>query len=177
MNKSIIETVAGLLVLLLAFFGIFIAYQNSEVSMKTDGHIIKAEFENIEGISIGSPVKISGLIIGEVVQYSLNRDNFYVVISMKINKGIKLPTDTSASVSGLGVMGNRYISLVPGAEDDEIANDGMIEYTSPPMDIESMIGKFIFGSADKESNKKERVNHGRNKQDIDEIESDHKVVL
>lgn len=177
MNKSIIETIAGLLVLLIAFFGIFIAYQNNEVSMKTDGYIIKAEFENIEGISIGSPVKISGLIVGEVVQYSLNRNNFYVAISMKINKDIKLPTDTSASVSGLGIIGSRYISLVPGAEDDEIANDGMIEYTSPPMDIESMIGKFIFGSSDKESNKKEHANHDRNKQDIDEIESDHKVVL
>jgi len=145
MNKSALEIIVGMIVLLLAVGSAIIAYREGGLFIvNDDGYIVKAEFEKIDGINVGSLVKISGINIGKVVGQSLNNNNYYASVKIKINKDIKLPIDTSAEIVGLGFMGEKYISLVPGADNKYLSNGGSIEFTQSSLSLESLIGKFMF---------------------------------
>ncbi|AEI88758.1 hypothetical protein midi_00451 [Candidatus Midichloria mitochondrii IricVA] len=74
---------------------------------------------------------------------------------MKIKQDIKLPIDTSAEIIGLGLMSDKYISLVPGSDGKYLNNGGVIEFTQSSLSLESLIGKFIFGGAEKKADSKD----------------------
>ncbi|WHQ47112.1 MAG: outer membrane lipid asymmetry maintenance protein MlaD [Candidatus Midichloria sp.] len=155
MNKSVVETIVGLIVLLLAVGSVIIAYKEGGfVTLDKDSYIIKAEFDKIDGVNVGSPVKVSGITIGKVIEQSIDKRSYHALVQMKIKQDIKLPIDTSAEIIGLGLMSDKYISLVPGSDDKYLNNGGVIEFTQSSLSLESLIGKFIFGGAEKKAGPK-----------------------
>jgi phospholipid/cholesterol/gamma-HCH transport system substrate-binding protein len=152
MNNNIFETVLGAVVLFVA--GIFIVFaMNAADLQKVSGYAVSANFSKIDGINSGMDVRISGVKIGSIVKTELDADTYLAKVTFSIDPKIKLPVDTVAKIASESLLGGKYMALEPGAEDDMIAPGGQIQYTQASLNLEEMIGKFIFSAGDKGAKK------------------------
>jgi phospholipid/cholesterol/gamma-HCH transport system substrate-binding protein len=148
MRGNVIETVMGAVVLLVAALFLVFAYKTSQLR-QVPGYQIGAEFERIDGIHQGSDVRVSGIKIGSVVSENLDPKRYLAVISMSIDPAVQLPDDTVAEIVSSGLLGEKYMSLLPGGSDKMIAPGGRIKYTQSSVSLEHMIGQMIFSSPGK----------------------------
>lgn len=140
------ETIVGALVLLFAVgFGFQIFSSIKESSMSGKSYSVSASFDRIDGLKVGSLVKLSGISVGKVISQSIDYTNYNAAVVLEIEKECVLPADTSAEIVTDGIIGEKYISLVPGSESDMLSDGATIEFTQSPLNIESIIGKFAFG--------------------------------
>lgn len=148
MKKNILETVVGLFMVagLLAFG--YLALELGEVSFLSDSkrYEIRAEFDNVSGVKKGAAVQISGVVMGDVSAIDLTEDNL-AVLTLRIDKRVKVPADSIASVKSQGIIGDKYIQLSLGGDEEILAEGGLVTETESAIDIESLISKFAFGSA------------------------------
>lgn len=148
MNNNVFETILGAVVLLVA--GVFLVFaMNAADLQKVSGYTVSANFSKIDGINNGMDVRISGVKIGSVMNTELDSDTYLARVTLSIDPKIKLPVDTVAKIASESLLGGKYLALEPGAEDDMIAPGGQIQYTQASVNLEEMIGKFIFSSAEK----------------------------
>lgn len=148
MKKHILETIVGLFMVAgLMAFG-YLALQLGEVSFLSDSkrYEIAAEFDNVSGVKKGAAVQISGVVVGDVSAVDLTEDNL-AVLTLRIDKRVKVPADSIASVKSQGIIGDKYIQLSLGGDEEILAEGGLLTETESAIDIESLISKFAFGSA------------------------------
>lgn len=149
MNHNAVETVLGAVVLVIA--GFFLVFALGAADMRrVSGYHVYANFSKIDGISSGMDVRISGVKVGSVAKTELDPQTYLAKVTLSIMDDIKLPVDTVAKVSSESLLGGKYLALEPGAEDDMIKPNGQIQYTQASLNLEEMIGKFIFSANDKE---------------------------
>jgi phospholipid/cholesterol/gamma-HCH transport system substrate-binding protein len=148
------ETVVGVFVLIVASFFFYYVYTRSGCQ-SIDGYLLSAKFDKVDGLSEGSDVKIGGIRVGKIVDMSVDQDSFLAVVRIRISEKFQLPKDTSASVTSEGLLGKRYLALVPGGDDDVLKDGDEIENTSGPVDMESLIGKFVFSQNKDEKEEKD----------------------
>src|SRR5579875_2519465 len=144
MNRNAVETVMGAVVLVVAAVFLFFAYTTSQVRAIT-GYDVTARFDRVEGLRDGSDVRISGIKVGSIISQTLDPKTYLAVVRMSIDPAIKLPTDSVATIASSGLLGDKYLSIVPGADDEYIKPGGEITHTTPPISLESLIGQFIYG--------------------------------
>ena len=130
MRGNVIETVMGAVVLVVAALFLFFAYKTSQLRA-VSGYQVTADFERIDGIRDGSDVRISGIKVGSVVSETLDPKTFLATVRMSIDPSIKLPDDTVAEIVSSGLLGDKYVSLVPGGSDKEIPAGGRSNTPSP----------------------------------------------
>ncbi len=143
MKRNVIETVLGAVVLLVAVVFLGFSYSSADVG-DVDGYNITADFTGIGGLSVGDAVQISGVKIGTVAKIALKPEDYMARVTMEIEDDIKLTDDTSAYISSESLLGGKYLELQPGGSDKFLANEGHIEYTQAPQNLEQLLGKFIF---------------------------------
>jgi phospholipid/cholesterol/gamma-HCH transport system substrate-binding protein len=145
MSRNAIETVMGAVVLVVAAVFLFFAYRTSQVRAVT-GYDISAVFDRVGGLREGSEVKVNGITVGSIVSQSLDTKDgsFTAVVKMSIDNSIQLPVDSQATIASSGLLGDRFLKIVPGFEKETIKPGGMIAFTTPPVEIEDLIGKYIF---------------------------------
>lgn len=149
-----LETLTGLFVLIVAVGFFFYAYQKSGW-VRGNVVTLTAQFDRADGLVEGTDVKISGVRIGKVMSVSVDPDSFMAVVRFYIPASIKLPKDTSASVSSDGIFGGKYLALSPGGEEENLNDGDSIDNTTGPISIESLIGKFLFSKSDSKDKDKE----------------------
>lgn len=146
MSRNAVETVMGAVVLVVAAVFLFFAYTTSQVRA-ISGYEVKANFDRVEGLRDGGDVRISGIKVGSIISQTLDPKDYVAVVRMSIDPSIKIPTDSVATIASAGLLGDKYLSIVPGADDAFIKPGGTIEHTTPPMSLESLIGQFIYGQS------------------------------
>jgi phospholipid/cholesterol/gamma-HCH transport system substrate-binding protein len=144
MNNSTVETLIGAVVIAIAIGFLIFAYNTSGMGQKNSGYVISAEFDNVEGVNVGSDIRMAGIKIGTVTAQSLNPDNFQALVSMSIDPAVQLTDDTSAKVTSEGLLGSKFISLEPGGSETKLADGGVITYTQGAVDIWSLISQAMF---------------------------------
>lgn len=150
MNNNITETIVGAIVLFVAAYFLYYAYGTTQGNSSVqNGYTVVAKFARVDGLNPGSDVKISGIKVGKVTSFELDPTTFRAVLQLSLRNDIQLPSDTSAEIIGNGLLGEKYVALVPGADDEKIPSNGQIEYTQSSISLESLIGKFMFDSAEK----------------------------
>jgi len=87
---------------------------------------------------------LAGINIGSVEKMSLDQSNFSALLTLKIKREVKLPSDSLASVNTSGFLGNKFISITPGGADDDLKEGGRIKYTQSSINIEALIGKLMY---------------------------------
>ncbi len=150
MGGNLVETLIGAMVVAVAGFFLFFAYGQADLGA-VDGYEVKARFEKIDGINVGSDVTMSGIKIGTVTAQELDPDSYLAVLRMSIRNDIKLPLDSSVKVSSAGLLGESYLAISPGADIDMLENGDEIEYTQGSVDLTELIGKAIYSGGDKKS--------------------------
>lgn len=146
MKRNLIETLMGAVVLIAALFFVVTTYQSSGIK-KDYGYKLVALFDKVDGISAGSDVRLSGIKIGTVVGQGLDLDSYRAKITIGIQKDVRVPTDSTAEIVSDGLLGGKYISLVPGADVEMLKDGGVIQYTQSSINLEQLIGKVAFGSS------------------------------
>jgi phospholipid/cholesterol/gamma-HCH transport system substrate-binding protein len=158
MGRKGIETLVGLFVLLGMLAVVFLALQAANLATLTRGdtYAVTARFDNIGGLKVRAPVKSAGVTVGRVVSISLDTGTFQGLVTMEIEKRFSFPKDTSASILTAGLLGDQYIGLNPGGDDNDLAQGDVIRMTQSAVVLENLIGQFLFKqAADTAESKKE----------------------
>jgi phospholipid/cholesterol/gamma-HCH transport system substrate-binding protein len=114
------------------------------------GYTIIAKFDNIGGLKVKSPVKIGGVHIGRVTNIRFDEIDYQAVVTMKIEGQYnKIPTDSSASILTAGLLGEQYIGLDAGGEEEYFHNNGELDpgLTQSAVILEKLIGQFLYNMA------------------------------
>jgi phospholipid/cholesterol/gamma-HCH transport system substrate-binding protein len=107
------------------------------------GYEISADFPSVGGLKAGSTIEIAGVEIGRVDRILLQ--DYQARVVMTIQPGVKLQEDSIASIKTKGLIGERYVRIAPGGSDKLIPPNGRIREVEPPVDIEELLSKYIFG--------------------------------
>lgn len=128
---------------------VYLALQLGEVSFLTRSktYIIEAEFDNVAGVKKGASVQVAGVDVGEVVSIELGKMDV-ALLSLQISNKLKVPVDSMASVKSQGIIGDKYIQLSLGGDEEIFKPGEKIVDTESSVDIESLISKFAFGSVE-----------------------------
>jgi phospholipid/cholesterol/gamma-HCH transport system substrate-binding protein len=153
MEKNILETVIGFVVLVIAGSFIYIAYQSGQIA-HTNGYTVFAKFDQVGGLSAGTDVRMSGIKVGAVAKQEIDPATYLAIVTLNLRNDIKIPTDSTAKIVGDGLLGSKYVSLVPGADDTNLSSGGEIRYTQSSISLEQLLGKFVFGGMDDKKDEK-----------------------
>lgn len=121
----------------------------------TQGYVVFADFVSVAGIKLGDPIEIAGVRIGKVEGLTLADDR--ARLTLRVSDGVKLQEDVIASVRARGLIGDKFVSVTPGASDKIIAPGGKIRETDSPPDITDLIGKIVGGDVTGKSEKKDET--------------------
>ena len=130
-----------------------LAMKVSNLTEFTDetGYQVIAEFENIGGLKVRSPVTMAGVRVGRVADISLDQNSYNAEVTLNLySKLDNIPTDTSASILTAGLLGEQYISLEAGAEEEFLQDGDVIDLTQSALVLEQVIGQFLFSKAEGE---------------------------
>lgn len=143
MQRNIVETVLGAVVLLVAAGFLFFFYRTTDIK-PTSGYQITANFSKIDGLDSGSPVRVAGVKIGQVLGFRLDPENYTAVVTMNIESGVKLPKDTSAIIASAGLLDGKFMTLEPGSDEEMMQPGDKIAYTQSTPGLEQLLGQVIF---------------------------------
>ena len=151
MNKRV-EFVVGIFVLLGILALVFLALRAGNLSTFSlqPNYTVTAHFDNVVSLKKRSAVKSNGVVVGRVKNISFDNQMFRAVVEVDMEKQYEFPTDTSASIKTQGLIGEQYIDLTPGADEEVLAEGGLIMYTQSAVVIEDLISRFLFSTADKQ---------------------------
>lgn len=151
MGDNLVETLIGAAVIVVA--GIFLAFAYTTSGISSDGGLkLFAKFDRVDGLILGSDVRMSGIKVGTVTNQQLDPETFRAVVEMDIDPSLKLPDDSSAKITSEGLLGDTYLALDAGGSPDILASGGEIRFTQGSIDLMSLIGQAIFsvtGSGEK----------------------------
>ena len=146
MKSTSLERIVGLFVLAAIGCMSFFALKLGSLDLRpTETYLIEARFSNASGLIVGSQVSVAGVPIGTVTEMKLAKD-FSAIVGMRIRKPYFLPTDSIASIRGHGLLGDKYIALSPGADEEVLKPGARITDTESAVDLESLLSRFAFGA-------------------------------
>lgn len=127
----------------------WLALQLGEIPWLADSrtYTLYAEFDNVSGVNDGAEIKVAGVKVGSVKEMKLSKDTL-AIVTMQLDRSLQLPTDSMASVRSQGIIGDKYIQITPGGDEEVLAKGDTIFDTESSLDIESLISKFAFGKVE-----------------------------
>ena len=150
MEKRSIEAAVGIFVILGMICVGYLTIKLGKMQVLGDNtYSLTARFESVSGLKSGAYVEMAGVPVGQVGSINLDHKEQVAMVKLKIDKDVILTEDVIASVSTSGLIGDKYVKLTPGGGDETLKPGGTITETESAVDIESLISKYVFGSADK----------------------------
>jgi len=143
MNKRPIETIMGVVVVLIAILFLYFAYSVSDLQV-VKGYEVTAKFLKVGGLNVGSDVRINGIKVGTVVSQHLEDTDYMAVVKLSISRDIKLPKDSAAIIVSDGLMGDKFVKIEPGSAKEFLKDGDVITNTKDFKTIEDLVGEIIF---------------------------------
>jgi phospholipid/cholesterol/gamma-HCH transport system substrate-binding protein len=143
MAENKLEIAAGLLVVAAALGFVFFAGKGAGMGSGGDTYDLRASFRSIEGVSLGSDVKLAGVKVGTLTQVSLNPQTYMADAVLSLQKSVELPSDSAVLISSEGLLGGNFIELQPGGMPDVLAPGDEIEDTQGALSLVSLLMKFV----------------------------------
>ncbi|MCK5814124.1 MAG: outer membrane lipid asymmetry maintenance protein MlaD [Cocleimonas sp.] len=140
-----IEIMVGVFVLFgfIALFLLALNISNVASLGSNKSYDINVYFDNIGGLRTRAPVSMSGVKIGRVSHIAYHQQRGQAEVTLTLDTQYQLSIDTQASIYTAGLLGEQYISLEPGAEDEVLKAGNIITLTQSAMVLEEIIGKFM----------------------------------
>lgn len=133
----VVAAAAGFLVYASQFAGIG--------AVGASSYDLGASFRSIEGIGVGSDVRLAGVKIGTVTGLDLNPETFRAEARFSINSGVQLPEDSAVVVSSEGLLGGNFIEMLPGGALETLADGDEIVDTESSVSIIQLLLRFVTG--------------------------------
>ena len=149
MKRNPIETVLGGVVLVIAAMFMAFAYTTADIGAVV-GYPVEAKFLKVGGLETGSDVRISGIRVGTVTGQRLDPATYDAVVTLSIASDVSLPADTEAAIVSDGLLGGKYVNLIPGRAAEKIAAGGRLTKTRDFQALEDLVGEIIFLATNKD---------------------------
>jgi phospholipid/cholesterol/gamma-HCH transport system substrate-binding protein len=143
-----VEVAAGGVVVAVALGFLAWAGQTAGWGGQGDTYPLTASFRAVDGISVGSDVRLGGVKIGTITDLALNPQTFFADATIAVDRAIQLPTDSAILISSEGLLGGNYVEIVPGGMPDVLAPGDEIEDTQGSVSLVNLLMKFVGGMAD-----------------------------
>lgn len=130
-----------------ALLGLAMKVGNLTSNKIGDTYSVSAAFENIGGLKPNAPVKSAGVVVGRVADISFDAKSYEAVVTIRIDERYEFPKDTFANIYTAGLLGEQYIGLEAGGEDDVLKNGDKITQTQDAVVLEKMISQFLYNKA------------------------------
>lgn len=144
-RRGIAEVLTGAVVLLIAAG--FLVYAVAHSGRTTaSGYTLKARFDHIDGLSVGSDVRIAGVKIGSVTDTSLDPRTYLAVVSFTVRDDVQVPKDSSAEITSESLLGGKYLAIGPGGDTAMLKPGQSVTITQGSISLEQLLGKFIFSA-------------------------------
>ncbi|SHH72583.1 outer membrane lipid asymmetry maintenance protein MlaD [Cognatishimia maritima] len=142
------EVAVGGLVLAAALgFGIYMG-QVAGFADRSSGYDLTASFRSIEGVTVGTDVRLAGVKIGTVTDIALNPETFRADARFTVQDEVLLPDDTAVVISSEGLLGGNFVEILPGGSPFNLEDGGEIIDTQGAVSLISLLLKFVSGSGE-----------------------------
>ncbi|MSP04918.1 MAG: outer membrane lipid asymmetry maintenance protein MlaD [Acetobacteraceae bacterium] len=146
-RRNAAEIATGAMVLLVAAG--FLAYAVSHSGRSgVSGYPLRAKFDRIDGLNVGADVRMAGVKVGAVTSARVDPKSFLAEVNFTVQIGIELPKDSSAEITSDGLLGGKYLSLVPGGDTAALQPGQTVTITQSAISLEQLLGKFIFSASE-----------------------------
>ncbi|MFO1089395.1 MAG: outer membrane lipid asymmetry maintenance protein MlaD [Hyphomicrobiales bacterium] len=151
MKQNLMETAVGALVIAIAAGFFLFVYTTTGMGKGTTGYHLTAKFKNVEGINVGSDVRLSGIKVGSVVAQDLDPKTFDAKLTFAVDPKVQLPDDSTAKITSEGLLGGKFIALEPGGSDTILKDGDVMTYTQGALDIWQIVSDYMFSNKNKGS--------------------------
>ena len=149
-RHSAMEVATGAAVLLVA--GGFLVYALANTGQSfASGYTLNASFDHADGLTTGAEVRVAGVKVGSVAAIRFDPKTYQADVSFDVQRDVSLTTDSSATIASDGLLGGKYLALASGGEDTKLKPGDTITITQGSVNLEALIGKYIFGSTGKDA--------------------------
>jgi phospholipid/cholesterol/gamma-HCH transport system substrate-binding protein len=146
-RRSAVEVLSGGAVLLVA--AVFLAYAVAHSGRgAVAGYTLNAKFTDIDGLPVGSDVRMAGVKVGSVVAERIDPQTYLAEVTLSVQDGLQLSKDSSASITSDGLLGGKYLALAAGGDTTMLQPGQTITITQSSISLEQLLGKFIFSVTD-----------------------------
>lgn len=146
MRQNLVETLIGAVVLVVAAVFLVFAYGKSGVG-HIAGYELKAKFSRVDGIAVGSQVRMAGIKVGAVVEQHLDPKDYRAVVTLNVERTVQLPEDSAIKIASDGLLGGKYLSLEPGGAEQMLKAGEEIKFTQGSIDLMDLVGQYMFSNA------------------------------
>lgn len=148
MRRDLVETLIGGVVLVLVALGIVVGFASSGVST-VDGYSIKAEFDDVSGVSVGTEVRLAGVKVGTVTDKALADDGRLAILTLSIDRAAVVPADSKVRILPEGLLGGSYIAIEPGGAAEDLADGAAIAFdrTQGSINVIDLLGRLVVQAA------------------------------
>jgi phospholipid/cholesterol/gamma-HCH transport system substrate-binding protein len=149
MNRSRIDLGVGIFVAIGIAALLFLALKVGNLGGEKirDPYALEAYFDNIGGLKVRAPVKVSGVLVGRVIDIHYDPKRFQARVTLNIDGRYHFPTDTFATINTSGLLGEQYLGLEPGGAEQDLEPGKEIKRTQSAIVLEKMISRFMFDKA------------------------------
>lgn len=149
MAENRTEVLAGAVVLAAAIgFLVYAGRETGATTGQADSYELVASFRSVEGVRVGTDVRLAGVKVGTVTALELNPQTFFADARLAVQGNVLLPEDSAALISSEGLLGGNFVELVPGGALDNLTPGAEIEDTQGAVSVISLMMKFAGGSGD-----------------------------
>jgi phospholipid/cholesterol/gamma-HCH transport system substrate-binding protein len=149
MTDSKLELLAGLFVFVGLLFVGYLAFRIGDTQLFVSrDYVVYAEFTNVGGLKEGSKVRLAGVTVGNVSAIELDRNAFFAKVELTLEPGLTLDDDTIASIKTNGLIGDKFIDLLPGGSGIPLEKGDTIYDTESALDLEGLVSKMAFGNVE-----------------------------
>lgn len=148
MSESITEVLTGAGVLAVAVGFLAYAAGGTGLVARTDSYSLTASFRSVEGVTVGTDVRMSGVKVGSVTSLSLNPKTFFADATVSVRNGIAVPDDSTILVTSEGLLGGSFVEIQPGGSLTDLAPGAEIENTQGAVSVIALLMKFVGGGSE-----------------------------
>lgn len=139
------ELLAGAAVLTIA--GLFLVWGFGSGFARESGYEVRASFPDVDGVAVGTEVRLAGVPVGRVSGVALNPATYMADARLTIPEDIVLPVDSAAVIQSDGLLGGAYIQIQPGGSPESLAPGDEIEDVQGAVSLLSLMMKFVDSQA------------------------------
>lgn len=110
-------------------------------------YVVTAHFDNIGGLKVQAPVRSSGVVVGRVADIRFDSKRFDAEVTLHMDSKYKFPIDTTASILTSGILGENYLGLEAGGDEQDLKQGDVIKLTQSAVVLEKIISQFLYSKA------------------------------
>jgi len=146
MRNDTVETMIGTAVIIIAV--VFVIFTYRATGQTVSGYDLMTKMPRVDGIAVGTDVKLAGVKIGSVSALTLDPKDYRVVVHMDVQPSVQVPDDSSVMVTSAGLLGSSYIAIQPGGSDKMLPPGGEIKNAQGAIDMMGLLNKFVNSNSE-----------------------------